>query len=160
VPQLSASPLGRISSEMNKNITICTLFIILPLLSCCYTVIKEDENSSVQKKPTVGHLIYNDFAYSLNQYEKLLADGVSRDKALQVFSKISHIDDQGRLDVDIELSCYDQALGDTIFVYRGTFEYREQGGKLSYKLPPEAIRAISLIDCVSKIRRRTYGITR
>jgi hypothetical protein len=162
VPQLSAGPLGRISNKMKNIITTYTLFAILPLLNSCYTVIKEDENPSVQKKPAVGHLIYNAFAYSLNQYEKLLADGVSRDKALQVFSNISHIDDQGRLDVDIELSCYDQALGDTVFAYKGTFDFDSERGPLkkSYKLPPEAIRAISLIDCVSKIRSRTYGHTR
>jgi hypothetical protein len=146
-----------------KNIfTIYTLFVILPLLNSCYTVIKEDKNPSIQKKPAVGHLIYNDYAYSLNQFEELLANGVSRDKALQVFKQLSHIDDQGRLDVDIEFSGYCSDLGDTVLAYGGTFDFDSERVPLkeSYKLPPEAIRAISLIDCVIKIRHRTYGITR
>jgi hypothetical protein len=145
---------------MKNIITIYTLFVILLLLSSCYTVIKEDKNSSIQNKPASGHLIYNDFDYSLSQYEKLLANGVPRDKALQVFKQLSNIDDQGRLDVDIELSGYCSACRDTIWAYKGIFEYSTQIGKLSYKLPPEAIRVISLIDCVIKIRHRTYGITR
>jgi hypothetical protein len=130
---------------------------MLPLLSCCYTAIKEEKNSSIQNEPKVGR--FNDFKYRLNQYEKLLTEGVPRDKALQVFSDISHIDDQGRLDVDIELSGYCSACRDTIWTYKGIFESSTQTGKLSYRLPPEAIRAISLIDCVRGIRRRSYGVT-
>ena len=147
---------------MTTKLIFYILVGFLPLLGCGYTVLKEDEASSTDIEPPAKNVLEHHLEFELKEYETLIASGSSRDEALHIFNNHGILDAHGRLLVTISLFFFNHAVEDTIEAYGGKirFEVRTTPVSISCNIPPEAIRPISFMKYVERIRRPSPMISR